>query len=206
MYTLKEHIGEERVNTALRSYLNRWRDAGPPYPTSLDLYKELQAVTPDSMKYVLTDLFETITVWDVRLNAANAERTGAGEYRVTIDVQGKKLRSDSAGNESETQMNDLVEVGVYAGDDIDEPLGEPLYLQRHRIKSGQQTITVSVTRQPGRVGIDPKNKLIQRKRENNVVALKSLAAQRGGDSTAWKAEYRAPRRDSMRVRKGFQGL
>ena len=50
MYTLKERIGEDRVNAALRSYLKKWRDAGPPYATSLDLYRELLAVTPDSVK------------------------------------------------------------------------------------------------------------------------------------------------------------
>jgi hypothetical protein len=45
MYSLRQHIGEERVNEALRAFLSKWRNAGPPYATSLDLYRELQAVT-----------------------------------------------------------------------------------------------------------------------------------------------------------------
>ena len=53
MYTLREQIGEERVNTALRRYLEKHRDAGPPYPTSRDLYAELRAVTPDSLQSLL---------------------------------------------------------------------------------------------------------------------------------------------------------
>jgi hypothetical protein len=50
------------VNAALRSFLNRYRDAGPPYATSRDLYNELRAVTPDSVQSLLVDLFETITL------------------------------------------------------------------------------------------------------------------------------------------------
>ncbi len=74
MYALKERIGEQRVNDALRSYLAKWRNAPPPYPTSLDLYAELQAVTPDSVKPLLVDLFEYITLYDVRVTGVDAER------------------------------------------------------------------------------------------------------------------------------------
>ena len=38
-------------------------------------------------------------------------------------------------------------------------LGEPLYVQRHRIRSGRQTITVTVSAKPARGGIDPYNLL-----------------------------------------------
>jgi hypothetical protein len=200
MYTLKELIGEERVNSALRSYLTKWRDAGPPYPTSLDLYKELKAVTPDSMKYALTDLFETITLWNVQVKAADAQRVGPGQYRVTMEVQGKKVRADSMGRETETSMSDFIEIGVYSGADVRSPLGAPLYLKRHRIPSGSETITLMVKGQPGRVGVDPRRMLIQRSNEGKVVALETMPAVRGGDSTAWRGAYRAQRLDPIRVK------
>jgi hypothetical protein len=64
-------------------------------------------------------------------------------------------------------MNDLVEIGVFTAGK-DDGLGEPLYLTRHRIRSGSQTIVVSVPRPPSRAGIDPYRKLIDRQREDNV--------------------------------------
>jgi ABC-2 type transport system permease protein len=97
-------------------------------------------------------------------------------------------------------MNDLVEIGVFAGADIDDPLGAPLYFQKHRIKTGSNTITVIVKQQPGRVGVDPHHWLIQRKRQGKVVALETVAAP-GTGSAAWKAEYRRPKRDSASVMK-----
>src|SRR4029079_9904624 len=45
---LRDYIGEEPLNGALRRYLAKYRDAGPPYPTVLDQFAELRAATPDS--------------------------------------------------------------------------------------------------------------------------------------------------------------
>lgn len=175
MYALREHIGEEAVNTALRRYLEKYRDAGPPYPTSLDLYAELRAVTPNSLQYLLTDLFETVTLWDVSTEQAVVKPTGTGEYEVTLVVRAKKMRADSVGNETEVPMDDLVEIGVFAPGEGDS-LGEPLYLQRHRIRSGAQTIHITVPREPAQAGIDPWRKLIDRQSENNVVDVKAAGA------------------------------
>jgi ABC-2 type transport system permease protein len=73
-------------------------------------------------------------------------------------------------------MDDPVEVGVFAGERRGERgPGEPLSLAQHRVRSGKQTITVTV-RRPARVGIDPYRKLIERERGDDVAAV--------GDDTA----------------------
>jgi aminopeptidase N len=167
MYTLREHLGEEVLNGVLRRFLEKHRAGGPPYPTSRDLLAELRAVTPESMQYLLTDLFETITLWDVETRRAVAARTAGGQYEVTLDVVAKKLRADSVGRETETPMNDFVEIGVFAPGTGDG-LGAPLYLRRHRVRSGRQTIRVTVPREPARAGVDPWRKLIDRDREDNM--------------------------------------
>ena len=176
MYLLRHHIGEELVNAALRRYVDEHRAGEPPYPTSLDLYAELRAVTPDSMSYLLTDLFETVTLWDVSADNATVERTATGEYVVTLDVSARKMKADSAGNESDAPMDDVVEIGVFAQGAAgeDEP-GEPLYLERHRIRSGRQTIRVTVPRAPARAGIDPYRMLLDRERDDNVIETEVVA-------------------------------
>ncbi|HEX3129837.1 MAG TPA: M1 family aminopeptidase [Thermoanaerobaculia bacterium] len=174
MYTLREQIGEEAVNGALRRFLEKHRNGVPPYPTSLDLLAELRAVTPSSMRYLLTDLFETITLWDVETRRAVVARTGRGQYEVTLDIVAKKVRADSVGRETETPMNDFVDIGVFAPGTGDG-LGAPLYLKRHRIRSGKQTIRVTVAREPARAGIDPWHKLIDRQREDNVAGVEFRA-------------------------------
>lgn len=63
MYKLQELIGEKNVNHALKHFLYDWRSfQNPPkqnrYATSLDFMYFVMDVTPDSLKNVVTDLFE----------------------------------------------------------------------------------------------------------------------------------------------------
>jgi ABC-2 type transport system permease protein len=65
-------------------------------------------------------------------------------------------------------MDDWVEVGVFAPAEKGEEPGKPPYLQKHRIRSGKQTITVMVPRQPVRAGIDPYHLLIDLETDDNI--------------------------------------
>lgn len=68
------------------------------------------------------------------------------------------------------------------------------YFQRHRIRSGEQRISLTVSRKPESVGIDPYNNLIERVKDGKVVGLEELR------TSPWTAEYRARQYDSSRVR------
>jgi len=170
MYTLRERLGADAVNGALRRFREKFAGADAPPPTSRALYAELQAATPDSLRPLLSDLFEHITLWSVRTDSAVAEPAG-GAYRVTLFVDASKARADSVGTQTPVAMDDAVEVGVFAGAALDGSLGETLYLKQHRIRSGKQTILLTVPRLPTRAGIDPYRKLIERARDDNVAAV-----------------------------------
>jgi ABC-2 type transport system permease protein len=179
MYTMREMIGEEPLSLALRRFYTKHAGRTLPYPTSLDLIAELRAVTPDSLQPLITDLFETITLWEVKTDSATAERVG-DEWRVALTVMAKKVRADSIGKETEVPMNDLVEVGVFADAKAGERPGKPLYLRKHRVRNGRQTIVVTVPvdfgAAPVRAGVDPYDKLIVRERQGTVVTVRA----RGG--------------------------
>jgi ABC-2 type transport system permease protein len=106
---------------------------------------------------------------------------------VRIDVVGRKMRADSVGKETEVPMDDLVEIGVFAPGG-DKGVGQPLYLEQHRIRSsGKQTISITVLSpklreggEPARAGIDPWHKLIDREREDNVVEVKAAGVDPAG--------------------------
>jgi hypothetical protein len=155
LHALREYIGAERVNTALRHLIEQHRSGEVPLVTTLDLYRELQAVTPDSLQYLLHDLFEVNTFWELETDNATAEQTADGNWQVTLAVQARKVVVDETGTETELPMDELVEIGVFAATDGDDELGEPLYVQMHRICAGEQTITVTVPRRPVLAGIDP---------------------------------------------------
>jgi ABC-type transport system involved in multi-copper enzyme maturation permease subunit len=156
MHALSEYVGEARVNGALRALVQK--KAGS-LATTLDLYRELQAVTPDSLKPLLRDLFEVNTFWTFDTKQATAVRTGTGAWEVTLQVTARKVVADSAGKETELPMGERVEIGIFAAAGPSEVLGRPLYVQKHRIRSGTQTVRVTVPERPARGGIDPYNVL-----------------------------------------------
>ena len=168
LHALNQYVGAERVNGALRHLVETHRSAGAPPATTLDLYRELQVVTPDSLRYLLHDLFEVNTYWTLAVERVRADSTAAGAWRVTLDVRARKTVYDSAGVETDVPMDEWVPIGVFgAAERGAGELSAPLHLQQHRIRSGRQTITVTVPRKPRLAGIDPYHVLDWEEKEDD---------------------------------------
>jgi len=166
-YALRDYIGEERLNSALRSFIERNRYVGPPYPNALDLVASIREASPDEYDYLIEDMIENITLYDNRAEEAVVEELDDGRYRVALTVQSHKMRADGRGVETEVPHEDWIEVGVYGdkGEDGEEPF---LYLEKHRIESGQTEIEVVVDSRPARAGIDPRHLLVDRVPDDNT--------------------------------------
>ena len=167
MHALSEYVGEARVNGALRTLMQKKVSS---LATTIDMYRELQAVTPDSLQPLLRDLFEVNTFWTFDTKKATAKQSVAGAWEVTFELEARKVVADSAGKETELAMNEWVEIGIFAAAKSGEVLGKPLYVQKHRIRSGRQTITVTVPHRPARGGIDPYN-LLDWEEGDNIEAI-----------------------------------
>ena len=164
MYALQDYIGEDAVNRALASYIRKVAYKGPPYTTSRDLLAEFRAVTPPEYQYLIEDLFEAITIYENRaVSATYVEKDG--KFEVKLKVSAKKSRARDQGSLDEVKMDDLVDIGVLGKDE------KPLYLQKHRVKAGESEFTLVVAEKPERAGIDPVVKLVDRRPDDNTVAV-----------------------------------
>ncbi|MEL6841734.1 MAG: M1 family aminopeptidase, partial [Bacteroidota bacterium] len=170
MYALQDYIGEDSVNAALRRFNQDWayKKQGR-YPNTEDLLRYFRAVTPDSMKYLITDMFETITLFENRTKEATTFQTPDGQYTVHLKAEAIKYRADSLGNETEIPLTDWMDIGVYgksaAGKD------SLLYLERHPVTQKEIELEITVPVKPTKAGIDPINKLIDRNPSDNVKAV-----------------------------------
>jgi len=167
LHALTEYMGVDKVNTALRRLIEKHGSGEPPLATTLDLYRELQAVTPDSLKYLLHDLWEVNTFWELDAERVTTKQTPAGSWQVTLHVKARKVVADSVGVETEVSMNEWVPIGVFARGERRDELSAPLYLKMHRIRSGKHAITVTVPREPALAGIDPYHLLDWQEREDD---------------------------------------
>jgi aminopeptidase N len=170
MYALKEYVGGDNVNLALKRLLHKFNPGQPPLPTSLDLYAELKTVTPDSLQYLLADLFERNTFWKLKAKKATVEKVGNQMWEVTFDFLASKVNIDEKGIETEFPMNDYIEVAIY-GNSPDGDLGELLYLRKHQLSSGLQTLKIKVSKEPDLAGIDPNRLLIDQQIYDNFAPI-----------------------------------
>ncbi|HEX4684370.1 MAG TPA: hypothetical protein VH277_16750, partial [Gemmatimonadaceae bacterium] len=131
------------------------------------------------LKYLIADLFENITLYELKTDSVNASAAPGlpGKFAVDLYVTAKKLRADSLGKETEEPMNDWIDIGAFAkapprpDPKIDAKVGVPLYLDKQRIHSGAQKVTLIVDQIPYRAGIDPLHKLIDRITGDNTVGV-----------------------------------
>ncbi len=172
MYYLKEMISEDSVNLALRRFLNKFKYKDAPFPVSLDVIDEFYAVTPDSLDYMIKDLFEDITIFENRCEKVEVEELEGGKYKVTIDVSTRKFKSDEMGKESEVPINDIIEIGAFAKAEGDKEYGKTLYRERVRIDSPENTFTFIVDEKPQEAGIDPFLLLIDKEPKDNMKPIK----------------------------------
>ena len=168
-YALQDYIGEDSVNAAFRRYNQEWRFKDAPYPTSADLLKHIRKVTPDSLQYVIKDMFETITLFENKTTKAEYIEKDSLHYEVMLEVSAEKMRADSTGNETNIPINDWIDIGVYGKNKAGKD--SLIYLRKHKITQKENTYTIAVSSKPRRAGIDPIHKLIDRHSDDNTKGL-----------------------------------
>ena len=165
MVQLRDAIGEDTVNGVLHNLLADYALQSAPYPSVTTLTSALRAAAPPAQAYLIDDLFYHIVLFENRAGAASARRLADGRYAVTLKASASKLRAGELGDETEVPLDDTIEFGV---DDHD---GRPLLRQRHRVGTRELSVTMVVDGRPARAGIDPDNKLIDRKPDDNMVEI-----------------------------------
>lgn len=170
MYLLRDQLGEDAVNRALRRVLAQYAFKGAPYPRSLDLIAALRAEAPADKQALITDLFEKITLYDVKTTGATATRRADGRWDVTVTVDARKLYADGKGEETVAPLNESFDVGLFTaepGKGRFDP-SDVILLERRPIRSGVQTLRFVTARKPLFAGVDPYNKWIDRNSDDNV--------------------------------------
>jgi len=173
MYWLKELVGEEAVDRALRRFLAAYAFKPAPYPSTTDFLALLRAEAPGH-EQAIRDLFERITLYDMKAHDAIAHKRADGRYEVRFTVEGKKLYADAQGKETEVPLDEPFDVGAFTVEPGKQGYRRDsvLKLERISVKSGAQTLTLVLDQPPRLVGIDPFNERIDRNSEDNLTAVK----------------------------------
>ena len=167
MYALQDYIGEEKVNKAMREYLEQYRYKAAPYSTSLHFLDYLEPQVPDSLQYLITDWIKEITLYDNRIKEANYKALDNGKYEVSMEVNSYKIKADSQGNETRVSMNDWIDIGFFLDSDEEE------LFQQKRVLINNETMRFSfeLDTLPAKAAIDPRHLLIDRVYSDNIKTI-----------------------------------
>ncbi|MET0273659.1 MAG: M1 family aminopeptidase [Phenylobacterium sp.] len=176
MYLLRDRLGEDTVNAALRTLIDKYAFKGAPYPRSQDLVDALRAQAgPDPVKQqLITDLFEKITVYDLKTRTATVKKRADGRYDVTLDVEARKFYADGQGKETPAAIaGEVFDVGVFTAEPGKKGFTakDVLYFRTQPFKGGAQKLTVTVDKPPKFAGVDPYNKQIDRNSDDNAIKV-----------------------------------
>lgn len=168
MYSLRDYLGEDVLNSAVRGYLQQTAFQEPPYTNAIEFVDHLRAATPDSLQYLIHDMFETITLYENYVSALSYEESADGRYAVTLTVGSAKFRADSLGKQHRVPVADYMDVGIFGESNVQgKKQAQELVLQRVKMDEPEKTFTFMVTQKPVSAGIDPYHKLIDRTPDNN---------------------------------------
>jgi ABC-2 type transport system permease protein len=167
MYYLKEMIGEQNVNGALHNLIVQYGYKQPPYPTSNAAIREFRKATPDSLQYLISDLFEKITLFNNRMIEAKYKKVGGG-YEVTLKTSSEKFNADSMGAQTNVPIADYIDLAIFAEPEGNADLGKVLFRKRVRLTKKDNTFVFKVKGLPYQAGIDPYNYLVDRVPDDNI--------------------------------------
>ncbi|MEO1263541.1 MAG: M1 family aminopeptidase [Bacteroidota bacterium] len=192
-YALADYIGEQNLNRAIKNYVDHVAFQEGSYTTSEEMLDFIKDEIPDSLNYLIRDLFETVTLYDNRMVSVNTKPLTDGKYQVELAFLSSKYRSGKNGKKifSENQvdslaylndkseeitnslpLSDYIEIGIFGEKEVDGKKEiVQLYLQKHKVEKIKNKISIVVDGLPTEVGVDPYLKLIDVVAEDNRMKI-----------------------------------
>ncbi len=188
LYAMSDYLGEKPFNNILKGYIKEVAYQEAPYTNSIEFVNHIRKATPDTLQYLITDMFETITLYNNKVEKVTSKKLDNGKYQVEITFNVSKYKSSAEGKQQfEDQLgrslsykggkqeiksyplNDYVEVGVF-GKKIKKgkyELENELFNKKYKITNINNKITIIVDEEPVEAGVDPYNKLIDTDSNDN---------------------------------------
>ena len=162
---MSHYLGEEKLNNALKKYLNQIYHQKAPYTTSLEMVDYIKRETPDSLKYLIHDLFEDVILYDNKITEAKVTQLSNRQFEVELLVDVRKYRREKSNTLEIKVTDDFVEIGFYST--ITDKL--PIEVKRIRVDESKKLKKFTIGFKPGKITIDPYLLMIDKNSKDNSI-------------------------------------
>ena len=162
--TMCYYLGEKNLNKALKNYINMVHKQQAPYTTSIQLINGIKQATPDSLKYLIKDLFEDVILYDNKILKSNVVKLKNGDYEVEVEMQFNKLRKSENGFKPLPMQDAFFELGIY--DEKSNAL--PTLIKTIKIAKQHSRQKFVVKFKPSKIVIDPLLLMLDKNRMDNA--------------------------------------
>jgi ABC-2 type transport system permease protein len=136
---LQYYVGEEKLNSILASFLKEHRFLTDRYPTSTDLIAHLKNNIPEELHYIIRDMMETITFYDIQL--VNVRELLNNQLGITCSIR----KMDGTQKEKLDASNLHLTIGQF------DQNGSLLHMDMIQTSTGENTFVIE--KKPGAVDI-----------------------------------------------------
>jgi len=172
MYALKDYLGEQTVNRALRKLIQHHAYQHEPYPLSTDLIRYLKEEADLEHHSLIDDFMKRITLFDLKMVRAAYSKSPNKNHRVKVTLEALKYDADATGNTTEELFDLPVDIGLFRKHPADPDFSdEDVILLKKMDLAGKRVLEFEVDQKPVYAGIDPYHKLIDRNLEDNIKEL-----------------------------------
>jgi hypothetical protein len=165
MYALKEAVGEDALNAAIKKFADKVRYQEPPFTTSLDFVASLKADLGPQLHALIDELFNKVVLYDNRLQSHKLTEHLDGSVTIDLEVLGRKIDVDDKG--AQTDMDFTQELEFAGRDAQDKNLGA----ERRLIRNGVNNIQLKFAQKPKSLLLDPRSIWIDLNRDDNKLPL-----------------------------------
>ena len=172
MLALRDLIGEDKVNRALKTITDRHRSVNKLEANSIELLDEIYKVTTQKHQGLVDDWFKKVITYDLGIEESSYKKLPNGTFEITSKIKAKRFETLDSGEIKQISINEPIRIGVFTVHPStvkdDNTL---LYYESNTIDQEETIIKIIVKELPAYIAIDPYG---TRSDENLVDNIRSL--------------------------------
>ncbi len=153
--SIKDLIGEKKVNQALFDFTKKFRDQPEMTATSLDLIKELKEEADVQQQILMDDWLKRVILYDLSIETASIKPLEGGRFVVEMQFNSSREEVQEDGSSKKIEINEPIYIGLFTNDPQSDEDKDVIYYQAHVMDSNTKTVKIIVDKKPKMVGIDP---------------------------------------------------